>query len=80
VANTVVHLALATSLRRKSLLFSPGHLRRLVRAATGRHARPERCGLLFPNVTPLPLARLLARLPYRVPLVAISQLLVLEKD
>lgn len=65
---------------RKSLLFSPGHLRRLVRAATGRTARPERCGLLFPNVTPLPLARLLVRLPYRVPVVAISQLLVLEKD
>jgi SAM-dependent methyltransferase len=65
---------------RKSLLFSPGHLRRLVRRATGRSARPERCGLLFPNVTPLPLARLLTRLPYRVPLIAISQLLVLEKD
>lgn len=73
-------LGLTRSEERRSLLFSPGHLRRLVRAATGRTARPERCGLLFPNVTPLPLARLLARLPYRVPLIAISQLLVLEKD
>lgn len=73
-------LGLTRAEERKSLLFSPGHLRRLVRQATGRSARPERCGLLFPNVTPLPLARLLARLPYRVPLIAISQLLVLEKD
>jgi hypothetical protein len=37
-----------------------------------------RCGLLFPNITPLPIARLLARLPYRVPLVAISQLVIAE--
>jgi len=76
------HLVLGLTRReeRRSLLFSPGHLRRLVRAATARSVRPERCGLLFPNVTPLPLARLLARLPYRVPLVAISQLVVLEKD
>lgn len=65
---------------RKSLLFSPGHLRRLVRKATGREGRPQRCGLLFPNITPLPLAKVLARLPYRVPVIAISQLLVLEKD
>lgn len=73
-------LGLTRAEERRSLLFSPGHLRRLVRAATGRSGRPLRCGLLFPNVTPLPVAKLLARLPYRVPLIAISQLLVLEKD
>ncbi len=73
-------LGLTRAEERRSLLFSPGHLRRLVRAATGRSGRPRRCGLLFPNVTPLPVAKLLARLPYRVPLIAISQLLVLEKD
>jgi len=72
-------LGLTREEERRSLLFSPGHLRRLVRAATGRRARPQRCGLFFPNVTPLPVARLLARLPYRVPVIAISQLLVLEK-
>lgn len=75
-----VVLGLTRREERRSLLFSPGHLRRLVRAATGRTAHPERCGLLFPNVTPLPLARLLVRLPYRVPVIAISQLVVLEKD
>jgi SAM-dependent methyltransferase len=76
------HIVLGLTRReeRRSLLFSPGHLRRLIRAATGRTARPERCGLVFPNVTPLPLARLLTRLPYRVPVIAISQLVVLEKD
>ncbi|HEY8515169.1 MAG TPA: class I SAM-dependent methyltransferase [Candidatus Binatia bacterium] len=73
-------LGLTREEERRSLLFSPGHLRRLVHAATGRRARPQRCGLLFPNVTPLPIARLLTRLPYRVPLIAISQLVVLEKD
>jgi SAM-dependent methyltransferase len=73
-------LGLTREEERRSLRFSPGHLRRLVHAATGRRAHPRRCGLLFPNVTPLPLAKLLARLPYRVPLIAISQLLVLEKD
>lgn len=73
-------LGLTRPEERRSLRFSPGHLRRLVRAATGRTVRPERCGLVFPNVTPLPLARLLASLPYRVPLIAISQLVVLEKD
>jgi SAM-dependent methyltransferase len=72
-------LGLTRPEERRSLLFSPGHLRRLVHAATGRKARPERCGLLFPNVTPLPLAKLLVRLPYRVPLIAISQLVVVEK-
>ncbi|MBM4245737.1 MAG: class I SAM-dependent methyltransferase [Deltaproteobacteria bacterium] len=73
-------LGLTREEERKSLLFSPGHVRRLVRAATGRAVRPQRCGLLFPNVTPLALARLLVRLPYRVPLIAISQLVVVEKS
>ena len=50
---------------RLCLRFSPGHLRRLVRAATGRACRiHERCGFLFPNVTPLPIARPLLCLPY----------------
>jgi SAM-dependent methyltransferase len=63
---------------RQSLRFSPRHLRRLMREA-GAHIRLHvRCGLLFPNITPLPLARVLARLPYRVPLVAISQLVIAE--
>jgi SAM-dependent methyltransferase len=75
-----VVLGLTRTEERKSLLFSPGHVRRLVRAATGREVRPQRCGLLFPNVTPLPLARLLVRLPYRVPVIAISQLAVVEKS
>lgn len=76
------HLVLGLTRReeRRSLRFSPGHLRRLVQAATARRVRPQRCGLFFPNVTPLPLARALVRLPYRVPLIAISQLVVLEKD
>jgi hypothetical protein len=74
-----VVLGLTREEERKSLLFSPGHVRRLVRAATGRTVDPMRCGLLFPNITPLPLARLLVRLPYRVPLIAISQLVVVEK-
>ena len=74
-----VVLGLTRTEERKSLLFSPGHVRRLVRAATGRTVHPQRCGLLFPNVTPLPLAKLLVRLPYRVPLIAISQLVVVEK-
>ena len=75
-----VVLGLTRTEERRSLLFSPGHVRRLVRAATGREVRPQRCGLLFPNVTPLPLARLLVRLPYRVPVIAISQLAVVEKS
>ena len=74
-------LGLTRENERLSLRFTPGHLRRLVRAATGRKGRlHERCGLLFPNVTPLPVARVLVKLPYPAPLVGISQLLVVEKD
>jgi SAM-dependent methyltransferase len=65
---------------RRSLRFSPGHVRRIAVAAGGRIIRHERCGALFPNITPLPLARLLAALPYRLPVIGISQLVVLERD
>jgi SAM-dependent methyltransferase len=64
---------------RESIRFSPGHVRRLVGRAGARLAHHERCGLLFPNITPLPVAKLLVRLPFRVPLIAISQLAVIEK-
>jgi hypothetical protein len=36
--------------------------------------------MLFPNATPLPVARLMARLPYRLPVIGISQLMILEKE
>jgi len=64
---------------RRSLRFSPGHVRRIVERAGGRIRMHLRCGALFPNVTPLPIARLLAALPYRLPLIGISQLVVVEK-
>ncbi|MEO2167858.1 MAG: class I SAM-dependent methyltransferase [bacterium] len=76
------HIVLGLTRReeRRSLRFSPGHMRRLVHDATGRRAdRHQRCGLLFPNLTPLPLARVMGRLPYRMALIGISQLLVVEK-
>ena len=63
---------------RRTLRFSSGHVRRVVRAAGGRIIRHERCGLLFPNATPLPVARLLHRLPFQVPLLGISQLVIVE--
>lgn len=75
-----IYLGLTRSNERRALRFTPGHVRRLVRAATGRRPRlHERCGLLFPNVTPLALARALVRLPYTAPLIGISQLVVVEK-
>lgn len=74
-------LGLSRQEERRSLLFSPGYMRRLVQQAIGRSPdRQERCGLLFPNITPLPLARIFGQLPYRLPLAGISQLLVVEKD
>jgi SAM-dependent methyltransferase len=72
-------LAATRDNERESLRFSPGHVRRLVAAAGGRIVRHERCGLLFPNVTPLALARLLVHLPFRVPIAGISQLVVIER-
>lgn len=75
------HIVLGLTRRneRHSLRFSPGHVRRLVRAAGLRLSRQERCGLLFPNITPAALARQLVRLPYRMPVIGISQLVVIEK-
>lgn len=74
-----VVLALTRRNERRTLRFSPAHMRRIVARAGGRIALHLRCGALFPNVTPLPLARLLAALPYRLPVVGISQLVVVEK-
>lgn len=75
------HIVLGLSRRneRQSLRFSPGHVRRLVHAAGLRVSRQERCGLLFPNITPTPIARQLVRLPYRMPVIGISQLIVIER-
>ena len=73
-------LALTRSEERGTLRFSPGHLRRLITSACGQLDLHERCGLLFPNVTPLPVARLIERLPYRVPVLGISQLATAEKS
>jgi SAM-dependent methyltransferase len=74
-----VWLGLTRDNERRSLLFSPAYMRRLVTRAGGRIVRHERGGLIFPNVMPLGLVRLLGRLPYRFPLLAISQLVVVEK-
>lgn len=71
-------LALMRENERQSLRFSPGHVRRLVAQAGGRVRLQQRCGLLFPNITPLPIARVLCRLPFRVPVIAISQLVIVE--
>lgn len=63
---------------RATLRFTPGHLRRIVRRAGGRIRTHLRCGLLFPNITPLVVARLLVRMPFRAPVIGISQLVVAE--
>jgi ubiquinone/menaquinone biosynthesis C-methylase UbiE len=73
-----IYLGLTRGNERHCLRFSPRYLRRLVRAAGGEIIRDERCGLLFPNVTPMLIARWLTRMPYRVPLVATSQLVIAE--
>src|SRR6185436_8151463 len=72
-------LGLTRSNERESLRFSPGHVRRLVRAAGLTITRQKRCGLLFPNITPTGVARALVRLPYKMPVIGISQLIVIEK-
>ncbi len=64
---------------RQALRFSPRHVRQLVLAAGGLIRIHVRCGLIFPNITPLPIARLLRRLPFRVPTIAISQLVVVVR-
>jgi SAM-dependent methyltransferase len=74
-----LYLALTRANERRALRFSPAHLRRLVASAGGIVTRHVRCGLLFPNVTPLRVARLLAAAPFRIPLIAISQLVVARK-
>jgi len=72
-------LGLTRSNERESLRFSPGHVRRLVRAAGLTITRQKRCGLLFPNITPTAVARALVKLPYRMPVIGISPLIVIEK-
>lgn len=71
-----VLLALKRPSERLALRSSARYLRDVVTRAGGMVTRHIRCGLLFPNVTPLPVARLLTRLPYPMPLIGISQLLV----
>lgn len=74
-------LGLTRAEERASLRFSPGHVRRLLAAAGYPPPRiHERCGALFPNVTPLPLARVISDLPFRLPVVGISQLVIAEKQ
>ena len=74
-------LGLTRAEERASLRFSPGHIRRLLAAAGYPPPRiHERCGALFPNVTPLPLARVISDLPFRLPVVGISQLVIAEKQ
>lgn len=65
---------------RRTFRFTPGHLKRLVRDAIGRDPdRHERGGALFANVTPLPIAQGLVRLPWRLGILGTSQLAILEK-
>lgn len=64
---------------RRALRFSPRYVRGLMQTAGGRIRLHVRCGLIFPNITPLPIARALERLPFRVPTIAISQLVVAAK-
>jgi SAM-dependent methyltransferase len=71
-------LGLTRPSERRSLRFSPRYLRGLVERAGLAVARQERCGLIFPNVTPLWAAAGLSQLPFRAPLIGISQLVVVE--
>jgi len=73
-------LGLTRDNERQCLRYTPGYVRRQVRAAGGRILRHERGGLLFPNITPERIARFLIRLPYRAPVIGISQLLIAERD
>ena len=72
-------LGLTRKSERKSLLFSPRYLRRIVDRAGGSIRLHVRGGAIFPNVTPLLLARLLAAMPYHLPIFGISQLVIVEK-
>jgi SAM-dependent methyltransferase len=62
------------------LKFSRAFVRDQVRRAGLRMLSFERCGLMFPNMTPLAVSRVLARVPFRWPLLGISQLVVAEKS
>lgn len=74
-----VVLGLLRPNERRCLRYSSQYVGRLIEQAGGpRPLLHQRVGLLFPNVTPQALARLLVRLPFRVPLVGISQLVVLD--
>ncbi|MBI3767775.1 MAG: class I SAM-dependent methyltransferase [Deltaproteobacteria bacterium] len=72
-------LGLTRDNERQCLRYTPGYVRRLVQAAGGRIVRHERGGLLFPNITPERIARWLTRLPYRAPVIGISQLVIAER-
>jgi ubiquinone/menaquinone biosynthesis C-methylase UbiE len=72
-------LGLTRDNERQCLRYTPGYVRRLVQAAGGQIARHERCGLLFPNITPERIARWLMRLPYRAPVIGISQLVIADR-
>ena len=61
------------------LRFSRGFVLDQVKRAGLRTISFERCGLIFPNMTPLSLSRILARMPFSWPGVGISQLVVAEK-
>jgi SAM-dependent methyltransferase len=74
-----VCLALARPNERLTWRFSSRYVRRIVSQAGGRIRYHVRCGLLFPNITPSTIAHLLVHLPYRIPLIGISQLFVIEK-
>ena len=56
------------------------HLPGLAREAGFRIAWKASVGLIFPNKTPGWLFALLKRMPFRIPLVGISHVLLLEKD
>jgi SAM-dependent methyltransferase len=73
-----IYLGLTRDSERQCLRFSPRYLRRMVCEAGGAIIRHECCGLLFPNVTPTPIAQWLVKLPYRMPLIATSQLVIAE--
>lgn len=74
-----IALGLARANERATLRFSPRHVRDLLGRAGLAPSLQECCGLLFPNVTPPWLARALLRLPFRAPLVGVSQLLLVER-
>jgi SAM-dependent methyltransferase len=61
------------------LRYTAGYVRAQVEAAGLRVHRHVRGGLIFPNKTPGWLFPLLSRLPYRVPLIGISHVVIAEK-